>query len=149
MITQNNKFETIKTDILIKHTNYRGYWDLKKQLIIKKYEVSIQELQECAEAGFKQFTHICECTDGQYIWDEDLIEYIPYTEESRRNHEWQHSKHIIPIALDLNMTSDELLEICLEAGQRPIRHQVCQCTDGEFIWDEVEYKYIPYIAATS
>lgn len=118
-------------------------------LKIKKYNVSIDDLQECAMAGFDPLPFICECTDGQFIWDNDLMEYIPYTEQSKKEYEWRHSKHVILIPLRLNMTSDELMEICLEAGQRPIRHQVCQCTDGDFIWDELEYKYIPCVTTTS
>lgn len=113
-------------------------------LVIKKYNVSSEELIDCARAGYNPLPFICECTDGQFIWDEDLIRYVPYNEESRRHHEWKHSKHIIPIPLRLNMTSDELIEICLEAGQRPIRHQVLQCIDGDFIWNEPTYQYIPY-----
>jgi hypothetical protein len=113
---------------------------------IIKYNLTSDELQGCVDVGFDPVPFICECIDGQFLWDNDVIRYVRYNEDTRLEYEWKHSKHIIPLPLRLDMTSDELMEICLEAGQRPIRHQVCQCTDGDFIWDEDQYKYIPYNA---
>lgn len=111
---------------------------------VKRFNVSSATLYEDTVAGFEPFPFICECTDGQFIWNEDLIEYVPYTPESQREYEWKHSKYVIDDILDLNMTSQDLLALCWESGQRPIRHQVCKCTDGKFIWNEKLYKYIPY-----
>lgn len=111
---------------------------------VQKLAISIKDVQEEVLCGAHPIL-IIECIEGKFIWDNDIMEYVPYNEYTKREHEWRRSKDIFIIPLELNMTSDELM-LCIDAGQRPIRRQICRCIDGDFIWDEEKYQYIPYQA---